>query len=114
MRAGSSRCGLGEWLLQRMTAVYVAVYLVFQLGYFLAYPPADYAAWWAYWSGMAQRMAAGLFILSVAIHAWTGMRSIFMDYLKPMWLKFLATITLSAVLVVWVAWLWLIVGDAGR
>lgn len=114
MRTGSSHSGLGEWLLQRISAVYVGAYLVFQFFYFSAFPPADFTSWHAYWSGMVPRMAAGLCILSIAVHAWIGMRSVFMDYLRPMWLKFVATSALSAALVIWVAWLWLIVGDVAR
>ncbi|MEW6332310.1 MAG: succinate dehydrogenase, hydrophobic membrane anchor protein, partial [Pseudomonadota bacterium] len=33
------------------------------------------------------RLAWGLFILSLLIHAWIGMRSIYLDYLHPLWLR---------------------------
>jgi succinate dehydrogenase / fumarate reductase membrane anchor subunit len=33
-------------------------------------------------------MAWAIFILSILVHAWIGMRSIYLDYLHPLWLRF--------------------------
>jgi succinate dehydrogenase / fumarate reductase membrane anchor subunit len=103
---GSARLGLGEWLLQRLSALYLAgftLWLVLRLG--LA-PPADFPAWKAWFAGGGTRLAFALFFLSVLVHAWVGMRSVLLDYLKPLWARALVQLLLAfglLALAFWVA-----------
>ncbi len=102
---GSARSGLGEWLAQRLTALYMAGFGVFVVVYLLTSPRVDYAHWQAWLSGSAVRIALVLFFLSALTHAWIGLRSVYMDYLKPAWLRFsVSSLTLLALLAqgVWV------------
>ena len=84
---GSAHRGLGEWLVQRLSSLYLAgflLWLVLVLGFS---PPADYVAWKAWFGGGAVRLAFALFFLGVLVHAWVGLRSVFLDYLKPFRLR---------------------------
>lgn len=92
----SSQTGLGEWLLQRLSALYVAGFAVYAAIFLLLFPPADYAAWRAWFGSGAVRLAWALFIVLLLIHAWIGMRSVFLDYLRSLWLR-LSVLTLTAV-----------------
>ena len=78
---GASRTGLGAWWWQRLTAVYISLVLVAGLVWLLTDPPAGYAAWLARlrWGPVPPMLA--VLLLSVAVHAYVGMRDIFMDYL---------------------------------
>jgi succinate dehydrogenase / fumarate reductase membrane anchor subunit len=51
------------------------------------------------------RVAVALFYLSAMVHAWIGMRSVFMDYLKPSWLRFAATALLGMGMLAMVLWM---------
>ena len=73
--------GLGDWLLQRLTAVVMAAYTVVFVACLLIHPPAAYAEWKAMFSGTLFRLATMLFIAALLYHAWVGMRDILMDYL---------------------------------
>jgi succinate dehydrogenase / fumarate reductase membrane anchor subunit len=75
--------GTADWLLQRLTAVVMALYSVGFVGYLLAAPPATYADWKAIFSGPLVRLATMLFVAALLYHAWVGMRDIVMDYVKP-------------------------------
>lgn len=87
---GSAHRGLGEWLIQRLSALYLAGFLLW-LALYLGFSPfPDYAAWKAWFAGGAVRLAFALFFLSVLVHAWVGMRSVFLDYLQLLWLRFAA------------------------
>jgi len=102
--SGSARRGLGEWLVQRVSALYLAgftFWLVLRLG---SGWPAGYAAWKTWLGGGSVRLAFGLFFLSVALHAWVGMRSVFLDYLKPAWLRFTLQVATAAGLLALLLW----------
>jgi len=79
--------GLRDWLLQRITAVLMAVYLVPLAGYLLMQPYVDYDVWTALFSSQVVRTFTLLFLLSLFYHAWVGIRDIVMDYIKPAWLR---------------------------
>jgi len=77
-----------EWLLQRVSSLYMAGFVVYLILRFAASPVSDYAAWKSWFAGGVVRLACALFILSLLVHAWVGLRSIYMDYLHPLWLRF--------------------------
>jgi succinate dehydrogenase / fumarate reductase membrane anchor subunit len=85
--SGSARAGLGEWLWQRVTSIYMAGFVVYVVIYLSLSPIRDFTAWQAWFDLGIVRLAWGLFILSLLIHAWIGMRSIYLDYLHPLWLR---------------------------
>jgi succinate dehydrogenase / fumarate reductase membrane anchor subunit len=86
--SGSAHSGLGEWLLQRLSALYLAGFLLWAVLVLAVAPPPEYLAWKAWFSGNGVRLAFALCFLSILVHAWVGMRSVFLDYLKPLWLRF--------------------------
>ena len=75
--------GLRDWLIQRITAVVMALYSVVLAGYLLLQPHLDYDAWTRLFSSQPMRTFTLLFLLSVFYHAWIGIRDIVMDYVKP-------------------------------
>jgi len=96
--------GLQAWILQRITAVYLAVFSLVALPYLLFSPPADYLEWqrtvgnpWVYTTLL-------LFVLAVLIHAWVGLRDIAIDYVKPFILRLAVLILIGAALVVTGIW----------
>jgi succinate dehydrogenase / fumarate reductase membrane anchor subunit len=93
--SGSAHRGLGEWLLQRLSALYLAgfaLWLVVRLAMAMS---ADYVAWKAWMATGEVRLAFALFFLSVLVHAWVGMRNVFLDYLKPAWVRAVAQLLLA-------------------
>ena len=86
--SGSAHAGMMEWLWQRMTSIYMAGFVVYVLVHLSMEPVRDHAAWKAWFAIGYVRMAWAIFILSILVHAWIGMRSIYLDYLHPLWLRF--------------------------
>jgi len=79
--------GLKAWVVQRVTALYLAVFCVYLLIHFLVAPPPDYAAWRDW---VAQPLVSlGLLVLVPVLlaHAWVGLRDVLMDYIKPLGLR---------------------------
>jgi len=74
--------GLRDWLIQRVTAVVMALYILSLAGYLLLQPNLDYDVWTALFSSQTVRTFTLLFMLSLFYHAWIGIRDIVMDYVK--------------------------------
>lgn len=103
---GSAHTGLGEWLLQRVTAVYMGAFVLYLVLRFAIAPIDLYSTWKLWFTASTVRIGFALFFASLLLHSWVGMRSVFMDYVKPMWLRFVAhlvTATVLLVLALWVA-----------
>ncbi len=104
--ATGSRTGTGTWLMQRATAVALAVALPGLTLYFLTAMPTDFAGWQALFAPLWPRVLMLLTATALALHAWVGMRDIFMDYVHPTGLRlalYLAVIVTLAGSVAWFA-----------
>lgn len=74
------RSGVSDWLLQRTTAIVMAVYVVFVTLYLLFNPDLQYEQWLALNSNLAMKVLNVLTVLSIAIHAWIGLWAVLTDY----------------------------------
>ena len=96
--------GVRDWLVQRISAVFMAVYTVMLLILLVARPVTDFAGWRALFQPDWIRYATLLFALSLFWHAWVGMRDIFMDYLKPTGVRLLAEAVVVLALLAYALW----------
>jgi succinate dehydrogenase / fumarate reductase membrane anchor subunit len=89
---GVNHQGLQDWLIQRVSAVVMAVYSVGIIGYLLINSPIDFVNWHALFAHVWMKIATILFVASLLFHAWVGMWTIFTDYVKPYWLTVLLNV----------------------
>jgi len=75
--------GMGDWLAQRMTALIMAIYTLIVFAVVVTNTPPTYGTWKALFAQGWMRVATLLFAVSLAWHAWIGVRDILMDYVKP-------------------------------
>lgn len=87
-----SRSGLYDWMAQRVSAVVLAAYFLFLLGYLVAHPDLNFQQWEHLFSQGWVRIFSLLALVSLGIHAWVGMWTISTDYLTPMALGKWATV----------------------
>ena len=95
--------GIRGWLIQRISAVVMAVYVFALVIALMASGPLSHASWSALFSGGAMRVGTLLFVISVLLHAWIGIRDVLMDYIKNTGIR----LTLQVLTVLW------LVGCAG-
>jgi succinate dehydrogenase / fumarate reductase membrane anchor subunit len=89
--------GLKAWVLQRATAVYLALFATYLIFKFAVAVPADYAALVDWASTPWVALGLLVFIPVTLSHAWVGFRDLFMDYVKNVSLRIIVlTITAFA------------------
>ena len=96
--------GLRDWLLQRISAIVMALYSVAFLLCFLHRLPLNFEEWHALFAHPVGKIATLLFMLSLLLHAWVGVRDIFMDYIKPFGLRFSLQVLVILLLLVYALW----------
>src|SRR5207244_2225532 len=96
--------GWKDWLVQRVTAVVMAVYTILVLGIVLWHGGIDYALWRALFADNAFKLATFVFMLGVCWHAWIGARDIWMDYIKPVGVRLTLEVLTLLALVAYVGW----------
>ncbi len=82
-------------MLQRISAVYLGVFLVYFGAQWLLGQPWTAPAWHAWITHPVMRVAGAGFLLALLAHAWVGMRDVILDYIKNLGLR-LVLLTLIA------------------
>lgn len=96
--------GLKDWIVQRATAIIMAVYTVIFGLVLVIVAPDSFAAWRGIFANGFMKFASFLFLVSLFWHAWIGVRDIWMDYIKPDGLRLLLMIATAAALVGYAGW----------
>jgi succinate dehydrogenase / fumarate reductase membrane anchor subunit len=96
--AAGAHAGTGAWLVQRASAVALAIVLPLLCARILSALPADFAAWRALFQPAAMRIACVLAAVALALHAWVGMRDVLMDYVRPILLRLFLYLAVIAAL----------------
>ncbi|HNQ03711.1 MAG TPA: succinate dehydrogenase, hydrophobic membrane anchor protein [Thiobacillaceae bacterium] len=86
-KVGGAHRGVDMWLVQRASAVYMACFIPAFLVLAWGRMPLDYAAWRGLFAPLAMKLAMLLFVFSLLVHAWVGLREIFIDYLHVLVLR---------------------------
>lgn len=74
------RSGVSDWLIQRFSAIILAAYTFFIVGFLITHPGLDFVTWKHLFSQLWVRIFSLLALLSVAAHAWIGLWSVITDY----------------------------------
>ncbi|MDI1237654.1 MAG: succinate dehydrogenase, hydrophobic membrane anchor protein [Polaromonas sp.] len=90
--------GTRDWLAQRVTAALMALFTVLLLAQVIfTKGPLGYDRWAGIFASQWMKVLTFVVILALLYHVWVGMRDIWMDYVKPVWLK----LSLDVFTIVW-------------
>ena len=85
---GASHYGVGDWLVQRATAIVMAVFtLAMILAVIFTSGPLTYASWSGIFAATWMKFLTFATVISICWHAWIGVRNVFMDYIKPVGIR---------------------------
>jgi succinate dehydrogenase / fumarate reductase membrane anchor subunit len=96
--------GLKDWIAQRATAVFMALFTLLFAVCVLTLPEFSYASWSGLFKSGVFRFLSFLFFLSLFYHAWIGVRDIWMDYIKPDGLRLVLHLVTLFLLVGYAGW----------
>ncbi len=85
------RSGLSDFLLQRVTAVILALYTLCIVGYFVTAGDLSQQALIAFFGGSFMKTFSTMAVLAIVAHAWIGMWTIGTDYIRPHYFGGVAT-----------------------
>lgn len=92
--------GVRDWIVQRATAVIMALFTLLLLARVLfTSGPLGYESWAAIFAPQWMKVFTFAVVIALVWHVWVGMRDIWMDYVKPVWLR----LSLQVFTIVWLA-----------
>ena len=76
--------GVLDWVIQRTSAVLLAIYTIGLIGFFISHPNLEFEAWRSLFSSQLVRVFSLVTLLFLCGHMWVGMWTIITDYLTPL------------------------------
>jgi len=106
-----SRSGVSDWLIQRFSAIILAAYTLFIVGFIVAHPGLDYTTWKSLFIQPLVRIFSLAALLALVAHAWIGLWAVITDYLtsrllgaKALVLRLLVLAIFAVVTFAYMAW----------
>ncbi len=74
--------GVREWLIQRVSAVVLAGYFLFLMGYLVIKSPINFYDWFHLFGNPWMLIISTIVLFSIFAHAWIGLWRVTSDYLR--------------------------------
>jgi succinate dehydrogenase membrane anchor subunit len=97
--------GLRAWLMQRLSAVYMLLFIMYLLAHFVIDPPRSHLAWRGWVMSGGVRIAAAVFFAALLMHAWIGLRDVTLDYVRPTPVRLFVLALMGSGLLAMAAWI---------
>ncbi len=79
--------GFRAWVFQRISAVYLGLYILFLCWHFIFFAPASYVEWKDWVASPGINLSLLFFTFFLLFHAWVGTRDIIIDYVHPLMIR---------------------------
>ncbi len=96
--------GLHAWLAQRISAIYMAVFLFYFLGVLAFCQPNTFQAWSDWFASTPMQLATAGFFIALFWHAWVGVRDVLIDYIKPFAVRMGLLVSLAITMILLALW----------
>lgn len=90
--------GLKDWLIQRVSAVFISIYAFVIIGFFLTHPDIEYSDWAEFFDCIWIQVASVLALISISFHAWIGIWTVTTDYIESSFLRIMTQI----IMILWI------------
>ncbi len=96
--------GLRDWLIQRISALVMVAYVCALMLFFYWSAPLTYDSWKTVLSHPFVKIFTLLSIIALLLHAWVGVRDIFMDYVHPYPVRLMLQVIVILLLMMYALW----------
>lgn len=96
--------GLKPWVIQRVSAVYITLFLIYLFYCGLSIEVVSYDHWRGWLFHPVNSLALGLFVGAILFHAWIGMRDVVLDYVHNIMLRIFVLALIMGVLIACGMW----------
>ncbi|MBN9288754.1 MAG: succinate dehydrogenase, hydrophobic membrane anchor protein [Gammaproteobacteria bacterium] len=96
--------GSRDWLVQRFTAIFLAIYTIFLFLFVVRHPDIAYGDWLNLFSQPLMQISTLFALVCIAFHAWIGLWTVLTDYVKPLFLRYALEGIILFVLFTYVVW----------
>lgn len=86
------RSGLHDWMIQRVSAVVLAVYVIYLAGFVFSAESLEFQTWHGLFSLTWFKIFSLLALASLCFHAWIGLWIVTTDYVKPTGVRMLVQV----------------------
>jgi len=96
--------GFSAWLLQRVSAVYMLLFIILMPLYTWQQGVSDYNQWQGLLAEPVMALLWALFFMAMLAHAWVGIRDILIDYVHQLTLRLVLLLIIACLLVMMLLW----------
>jgi succinate dehydrogenase / fumarate reductase membrane anchor subunit len=79
--------GLRPWVIQRVSAVYIVLFIFYVIFCLLSADSIAYVSWKNWLYNPFNTTVTGIFVFALMFHAWIGMRDVVLDYVHNIMLR---------------------------
>ena len=91
--------GLRPWVIQRVSAVYIVLFILYATYCFISADAIAYEPWKNWLYNPFNTTVVGIFVIALLFHAWIGMRDVVLDYVHNTMLRIFILAVLVGVLI---------------
>jgi succinate dehydrogenase / fumarate reductase membrane anchor subunit len=97
--------GLRTWVWQRISALYLGLFLIYFVSSILMIDQFDYQGWSQWITGPFNSVIIFIGFLMLMVHAWVGIKDVIMDYIHPIVTRSLVLMLAGLGLLACLVWL---------
>lgn len=97
--------GMRQWLMQRLSATMMALYVLVLIVRAAIYNPDGYAEWQAFSAPIWWRFLTLLFFVLMLLHAWIGVRDVLRDYVFNLRVRAVMQLLVDVALLINLVWI---------
>lgn len=96
--------GLRDFLIQRVSSIFIALYTVFILGFLLMHPQMDYLTWRELFTPLWVKLFSLITLIFFMQHTYIGLWTVSTDYVRPWALRFAVQVFIRLALLLLLIW----------
>jgi len=96
--------GMRAWLLQRLSAFYLAIVVLVSVVWWFATDSVSYEEWRQLIGHPFVAVILALFFLALLFHAWVGIRDVMVDYIPHIGVRLVFLLSIAGVLLSMAVW----------